>query len=44
MIIEVKRSPARVSWWVVVNGAFLSAFDRKWQANDYAENLRHSYA
>lgn len=44
MTIEVKRSPAKVSWWVVVNGAFLSAFDRKWQANDYADSLRRSYA
>ena len=41
--VEVKRSPARVSWWVVVNGAFLQAFDRKWEANSYADDLRKRY-
>lgn len=41
--IEVRRSPAKVSWWVVVNGAFLSAFDRKWEAKAYAEGLSKRY-
>lgn len=43
MDIEVKRSPARVSWWVVVNGVFLSAHDRRWEATAYANDLRRRY-
>lgn len=44
MSVEVRRSPAKVSWWVVVNGTFISAFDTKWQANSYADNIRRQYA
>lgn len=43
MTIEVKRSPASVSWWVSVNGNFLSAHDRKWQAEAERECIMRQY-
>lgn len=44
MTIEVKRSPAKVCWWVVVNGVIYNTHDRKYQANDEANDLRRAYA
>lgn len=44
MTIEVKRSPAKVCWWVIVNGIFLNAHERKYQAEREASYLRRRYA
>lgn len=42
-MIEVKRSPARVCWWVVLNGQVLATRDKKKEANALAESLAIKY-
>lgn len=44
MSIEVRKSPAGVCWWVCVNDNFLSAHERKWEAEREANYLRRRYA
>lgn len=43
MSIEVKRSPARVCWWVVVNGVLLNTHETKWLAEQEASNIKKKY-
>lgn len=43
MSIEVKRSPAKICWWVCVNGVIVNTYDRKYDANSYASSLRKEY-
>lgn len=42
--IEVRRSPARVCWWVVCNGHMVFTRDTKKDAEHEAEKLRRAYA
>lgn len=42
-MIEVVRSPAKVAWWVKVNGSFLTAFDRKREADAFAISTGKKY-
>lgn len=43
MSIEVKRSPAKVCWWLCVNGVIFDTYDRKVDAVERADALRQEY-
>lgn len=43
MSIEVKRSPAKVCWWLCVNGVIFETHDRKCDAVERANVLRQEY-
>lgn len=43
MTIEVKRSPAKVCWWLLVNGVIYDTFERKYEAEGEASSLRRKY-
>lgn len=42
--IEVRRSPAKVCWWVVCNGTLVTTKDTKKDAENAAQELRRAYA
>ena len=41
---SVKRSPAKASWWLVVNGTIIETFDTKYKACELMERLQRKYA
>jgi hypothetical protein len=44
MTFEIKRSPARICWWVLCNGVLLSTADTKGEALFQADFYRRKYA
>lgn len=43
MTIEVKRSPAKVCWWLLVNGVIYDTFERKYLAEAECDALKRRY-
>lgn len=43
MSVEVKRSPAGVCWWVVVNGVLYQTFERKYMAEAECASIKRKY-
>lgn len=41
--ISVQRSPAKVCWWVVVNGIIFGTFDKRYEASEEAIKLMRKY-